>query len=158
MVSLQDLEDFPVNFDETPHSHDYYVSFDRAKMDDAFVVRELASTYWGRERPTIAILRSIDHSLCAGVFFRTGDGKPDRQVGFARAVHDHSTFAWICDVVITKECRGKGLGKFLVGTLVRHPEIAGIPQMLRTHDAHSLYAKMGFLPVDAMRRLPSCTS
>jgi GNAT superfamily N-acetyltransferase len=148
-------------FDAPTHAG-FFCSFDGKMLDESFVIRELSQTYWASGRPTIVTLRAIEHSICCGVY-ESEPAVPDeedfptrhtKQVGFARAVTDYATFAWICDVVVAKEHRGKGLGKFVVRTLLSHPAIGTIPCMLRTHDAHGLYAQMGFKPVDAMRRLP----
>ena len=142
-------------FDATPHSPDFYVSFDRTKIDEAFVIRAIQTSYWGSWRSPIVILRSIDRSLCAGVYFRGGDGKPDRQVGFARVVTDGCTVAYLCDVIIDKEFRGKGLGKFLVSEFQKNDQVKDLSWLLLTHDAHSFYAKMGYSQVTAMKRLPT---
>jgi GNAT superfamily N-acetyltransferase len=66
------------------------------------------------------------------------------QVGFARVVTDHAVFAWIADVVIHPDQRGRGIGKFLMGCIQNHPEIPNSLQVLRTSDAHGLYEKFGF--------------
>ena len=143
-----------MNFDETPHTGDFFVIFDKGLLDAAFVIKEITTSYWGSWRTPMVVLRSIDHSLCAGVYLRQGEGKPDRQVGFARVVTDYTTFAWICDVVITKDFRGKGLGSFLMRTLMEHPDVKPRACLLSTQDAHELYAKFGFRQFVAMKRLP----
>lgn len=146
-----------MSFDETPHTNDYYVSFDRRLIDEGFVLRQLATSYWASAQPPIVTLRAMDHSLCAGVYLHSeGTGRDDNrdtQVGFARAVTDHATFCWICDVLIAPEYRSKGLGKFIMDSMVRHPSIGGVNCLLRTRDAHGLYTKFGFAPLEAMRRL-----
>jgi GNAT superfamily N-acetyltransferase len=146
-------------FDETPHTNQYYVSFDRRLIDDSFVLKQLATSYWASTQPPIVTLRAMEHSLCVGVYQRVPcdhedfPHTKDVMVGFARAVTDNATFCWICDVLIDPKHRGKGLGKFLVQEMVKHPSIGGINCMLRSQDAHALYAKFDFKPVDAMRRL-----
>jgi GNAT superfamily N-acetyltransferase len=147
-----------MNFDDAPNVNDYYVSFDRRLIDESFVLKQLATSYWASGQPAIVTLRAMDHSLCVGVYFRGapnkgGEETKDVQVGFARAVTDHATFCWICDVLIAREHRNKGLGKFIMRAMLDHPSIGGINCMLRTKDAHGLYAKFGFAPLDAMRRL-----
>lgn len=147
-------------FDDAPGSG-FYVSFDRALIDEAFVIKEISTSYWGSWRSPIVILRSIDRSLCAGVYERSIPSeedfptKRDKMVGFARVVSDFCTFAWICDVIITKEYRGRGLGKFLMASLMKHPEIEPRACLLATQDAHDLYRKFGFESITAMKRLPS---
>ncbi len=84
--------------------------------------------------------RSIKGSIPFGVYASDG-----RQVGFARAVTDRTTFAWICDVFVMPEERGHGLGVWLMQTIVEHPELRGLRRwLLGTRDAHELYRKVGF--------------
>ena len=100
-------------------------------------------SYWasGRARETVA--RSLRHSYCLAVF--TDEG---RQVGLARTVTDWSTFAWIADVYIDREHRGRGLGRWVVGELRDRLQGAGIPRLvLATKDAHGVYAALGFSPL-----------
>ncbi len=100
-------------------------------------------SYWaaGRGRETVA--RSLRHSYCLGAFTEEG-----RQVGVARAVTDWATYAWIADVYIDREHRGRGLGRWLVGELRDRLEEAGIPRLvLATKDAHGVYEALGFAPL-----------
>lgn len=147
-------------FDD-PHADGFYVSFDKKLIDPAFVIREIQHSYWGAWRSPIVILRSLDHSLCAGLYKHavwnpaTEPEKPkDEQVGFARVVTDYCTFAWICDVLVTKQHRGAGLGQFLMRAVMEHPDVKPRACMLATRDAHGLYRKFGFEPFEAMKRLP----
>lgn len=91
------------------------------------------------------VQRSIENSLCFGVY------QGYQQVGFARVVTDFATFAWLCDVYICETHRGLGLAKWLVGTIVRHPDLQGLKLfLLATRDAHTLYARYGgFAPLTA---------
>lgn len=113
-------------------------------LDVDLIHRWLAEdSYWaaGRARETVA--RSLRHSYCLGVF--TDEG---RQVGVARSVTDWATFAWIADVYIDREHRGRGLGRWLVGELRDRLEEAGIPRLvLATKDAHGVYEALGFVPL-----------
>ena len=151
------------DFDATPPGKDYYISFDKALIDPAFVIREIQHSYWGSWRTPMTILKSMDYSICAGVFKhavweKKDEQKPkDFQVGFARVVTDYTTFAWICDVLIAKEHQGKGLGKFLMWHLHQHPDVKPRACMLATRDAHDLYSKFGYTRFEAMKRLPSET-
>ncbi len=123
----------------------YEISDDRARIDLDLTWRYLRTSYWARGIPREAVARSIEGSLVAGLFERGGG-----QVGFARAVTDRATFAWIGDVFVLEEHRGRGLGAWLVETLVSHPELAGLRLMvLATADAHGLYRRFGFEPIDA---------
>jgi GNAT superfamily N-acetyltransferase len=113
-------------------------------LDVDLIHRWLAEdSYWaaGRARETVA--RSLRHSYCLGVF--TDEG---RQVGVARSVTDWATFAWIADVYIDREHRGRGLGRWLVGELRERLEAAGVPRLvLATKDAHGVYQALGFAPL-----------
>jgi GNAT superfamily N-acetyltransferase len=86
------------------------------------------------------VSHSAEHSLRFGVYEEGGE-----QVGFARVVTDFSTFAWLCDVFVLAPYRGKELGKWLVQTVVEHPDLQGVKRiLLGTRDAHTLYAAFGF--------------
>lgn len=102
----------------------------------------LAKSYWADTRSREAIARSIEHSLCFGVY-RAGE-----QIGFARCVTDYATTFWLADVIIDERYRGKGLGKALVETILSHERLRGLSGLLATRDAHTLYARHGFAPVD----------
>ena len=124
---------------------DYTISTDRAKLDLEFIHRFLSqSSYWAEGRSLAVVRRSIEHSLCIGVY---GD---EQQVGLARVVTDYATYAWLCDVFVAEPHRGQGLGKWLIETVVSLPELEGLRLfMLATRDAHGLYREYGgFLPVD----------
>jgi GNAT superfamily N-acetyltransferase len=89
------------------------------------------------------VARSIEHSICFGVY------RGDEQVGFARVVTDRATFAWIADVYIESDHRGNGLGKRLVSAVLGHPGLQGLRRwMLGTADAHGLYRQFGFEQVE----------
>lgn len=117
---------------------EYEISDDPARLDLDVVERLLHETYWAWERPREVIEKSIARSLNVGAYWRGA------QVGFGRAVTDGATFAWICDIVIDEAHRGTGLGKALVETLVDHPEIKEVRQVLATRDAHTLYERFGY--------------
>ncbi|HSI12609.1 MAG TPA: GNAT family N-acetyltransferase [Chthoniobacter sp.] len=117
---------------------EYEISDDPARLDLDAVERLLRGTYWAVNRPRAIIEQSIARSLVLGAYWRGA------LVGYARAVTDGCTFAWICDVVIDEAHRGTGLGKALVEILITHPEIANTRQILATRDAHTLYEKFGF--------------
>lgn len=153
----------PTAFDDPPHGDGFYVSFDRNLIDDGFVIREITNSYWGSWRTPIVVLRSIDRSLCVGLYRRCESipdhedfpAKRDEQVGFARVVTDYCTMAYLCDVVVAKQYRGRGLGRFLVGQTLEHPELKERAWLLLTHDAHEFYARFGFRQCGAMKKLPS---
>jgi GNAT superfamily N-acetyltransferase len=100
-------------------------------------------SYWanGRLRETVAL--SLENSYCLGVFADDG-----QLVGFARTITDWATFGWIADVYIDRGHRGRGLGRWLVGTLRDRLEEAGVPRLiLATKDAHGVYEALGFVAV-----------
>ena len=124
----------------------YTLSDDQKLLDLAFVKSMLRETYWAADRSPETIERSVDNSICLGLF----DG--DQQVGFARAVTDQATFSWICDVIVDPAHRGRGLGKWMMSCLLIHPSIQGTTCALRTETAHSLYERFGFERVEYLRR------
>ena len=102
----------------------------------------LASSYWATGIPRETLVRAMDRSVCFGAFV---DGV---QVGFARAVTDATTYAYVCDVIVDEAWRGRGVGKALMGALMAHPDLQGLRRMgLVTRDAHALYSQMGFAPL-----------
>jgi GNAT superfamily N-acetyltransferase len=110
--------------------------------------RNIAQEEWRRGEYRIeAVKRSIEHSLAFGVY------KGERQVGFARVVTDFATFAWLADVFVFHEFRGQGLGKWLVETIISHPELQNLRRwMLATKDAHELYRPFGFMEIEEPER------
>lgn len=130
---------------EWPHG-DYVVTDDKAKVDVDRVHQLLSGTYWAAARTRETVQKTVDHSLCFSVLHN------GLQVGFTRVVTDRAVFAWIADVVIHPDHRGKGLGKFLVSCIQNHPDVPGSLQVLRTRDAHGLYEKFGFSVGEFMRK------
>lgn len=117
----------------------FTISTDRRRLDLS-LIHEVLSTqaYWALGRPLEVVRRSIENSLCFGVY------EGERQVGFARVVSDFATFAWLCDVFILQAARGAGLGKWLVECVAAHPDLQGLRLfLLATRDAHELYRRYG---------------
>lgn len=109
----------------------------------------LREAYWSPGIPRETVARATSHSLCAIARDEAG-----MLIGFARAVTDRAVFAWLCDVIIAPEHRGKGLGRGLVRTLMEHPDTQTVRRwMLGTADAHGVYAVLGFGPIKAPQRL-----
>lgn len=105
-------------------------------------------SYWAQGRSKNTISKSIDNSLCFGVY----DG--EKQVGFARVVTDFAVFAWIMDVFIIDSYQGQGLGKRLMHEIISHPKLQGLQRIgLATDDAHGLYEKFGFSIVQMPEKL-----
>jgi N-acetylglutamate synthase-like GNAT family acetyltransferase len=122
--------------------YDYQVSTERRLLDVAMIHDFLRSSYWAPDIPRSVVEKSIEHSLCFGVYH----GKA--QVGFARVISDFATFAYIADVFIVPAHRGKGASKLLMRTILAHPELQGLRRLLlATKDAHGLYAQFGFQPL-----------
>lgn len=96
-------------------------------------------SYWAKGIPFETVTRSIENSLCFGVY------NGNSQIGFARVISDKATFAYLADVFILEKFRGLGLSKKLIETILGHKELQGLRRwMLGTFDAHGLYSKYGF--------------
>ena len=117
----------------------YSISTDPGLLDIEVIHGFLAGSYWAKNMPRALVERMTRHSLNFGVYHR------ERQAGFARVISDYTTFAYLADVFILPEHRGKGLSKALVGTILAHPDLQGLRRwMLVTLDAHGLYESFGF--------------
>jgi GNAT superfamily N-acetyltransferase len=120
----------------------FTVTCDPARMAPAVIADFLASSYWAKGIPLATVEKSMAHSLC----FALLDG--DRLVGFARVITDRATIAYLGDVFVLPEYRGRGLSKWLMECVVSHPELQGLRRwILATGDAHGLYEKFGFTPL-----------
>ena len=117
---------------------------DVADMDLDLVHRWLSTdAYWSMGRSRDAVATAAEHSLNFGAFTRDGD-----QVAYARVVTDHANFAWLCDVYVDRDHRGRGLGKRLVSAVAQQVDELGVGRtLLKTRDAHEVYAGFGFVPV-----------
>ena len=124
----------------------YEISTDAARLDRDAVWEFLRTSYWASGLPRTVVDRSIDHALAFGLYSPSGD-----QVGFARVVTDRARFAWLSDVFVLDEHRGRGLGAWLVETVLSHPDLNRTRVMLGTKDAHGLYERFGFQPADPNR-------
>ena len=133
----------------------YEISTDRSRLDLDRVHRFLSTeAYWSPGVSRDVVERSIEGSICFGVYAPGGE-----QVGFARAVTDKATFAWIADLYIEDAHRGDGLGKRLVEAILGHPELQGMRRwMLATADAHELYRRYGFEELRDVQRFMSLGS
>jgi GNAT superfamily N-acetyltransferase len=124
-------------------TNDYTISTEVQKMDVEAIYAYLARSYWAEGRTKSTVEKSIRNSLNFGVFAPEG-----AQVGFARVITDYATFAYLADVYILEEHRGHGLSKWLMETIMAHPELQGLRRWsLATRDAHGLYAQFGFTPL-----------
>jgi len=120
----------------------YEISTDRSRLDVALIHDFLRSSYWAQGIPRAVVERSIQHSLCFGAFLG------GRQVGFARVVSDFASFAYVADVFVVPEHRGRGISKLLMRAIIEHPDLQRLRRiLLATRDAHGLYAQFGFEPL-----------
>lgn len=119
---------------------EFVISTDKSLLDIDAIHRFLVEdSYWARERTLEQTKTAIENSICFGLY---SDG---RLIGFARVVTDRATFAYIGDVFVIDEFRGRGLSKWLMEVMISHPELQGLRRwVLATRDAHSLYEKFGF--------------
>ena len=121
---------------------EFTVSTDASKLDLATIHSFLADCYWAKGLPLEVVRRSVENSLCFGVYHRK------QQVGFARVISDYATFAYLADVFILESHRGRGLSKLLIKSIMEHPELQGLRRWsLATSDAHALYEQFGFKPL-----------
>jgi GNAT superfamily N-acetyltransferase len=138
----------------TPASHpepaaeyrkgDFTLSTDPARLDIDVIHEYLTNCYWAKGIPRETVARSIENSLCFGVY---AEGA---QIGFARVITDFATYAYIGDVFILDSHRGRGLGKWLMQSIMQHPRLQGLRRWsLVTRDAHGVYAPYGFHPLEA---------
>jgi GNAT superfamily N-acetyltransferase len=143
---------------------EFLISTDRARLDLDVVHGFLTDCYWAKGIPREVVARSIEHSLCFGVYDER-DGKsprlakdarhgaPGAQVGFARVITDFATFAYLGDVFVLESHRGRGLSKWLMQCIMEHPAVQDLRRwVLLTRDAHGLYSQYGFTPVKAPER------
>jgi len=130
---------------------EYVVTDDPSEMDVDFIHALLRTTYWAEHRSREVVEASF-RSSASIPFMGRCSGKP---AGFARVVTDRCTFAWVCDVVVHPEHRGKGLAKFLMSCVMAHPDLKQTKMCLATRDAHKLYEPIGFVRREMMWRVPA---
>lgn len=124
----------------------YTISTDPNRVDRPAVWEFLRTSYWSPGIEFEDVSRGIDNSLVFGLTDPDG-----AQAGFARAVTDGTRFAWLADVFVLDPHRGRGLGVWLLQTILSHPDLARLRIMLGTADAHGLYSRFGFVPVNPER-------
>lgn len=117
----------------------YEIDTGKRRLDLALIHRFLSGSHWAADIPLSVVKRAIRQSLAFGLY------RDGRQVGFARVVTDRATFAYLADVFVLPEERGKGLGRWLIETILGHPELQGLRRwLLGTRDAQGLYERCGF--------------
>jgi GNAT superfamily N-acetyltransferase len=124
------------------HRGEFTVTTDRARLSEELIHQFLSRSYWAEGIPRETLARAMRNSLCFGLLAGS------QQIGFARVITDSATFAYLADVFILEPYRGRGLAKFLMESIMKHPQLQGLRRwMLATRDAHSLYRKFGFIPL-----------
>jgi GNAT superfamily N-acetyltransferase len=126
---------------------EFTITTDKTKMNIPVIHGYITRSYWAEGIPLETIAKAIEGSLCFGVFIG------DEQIGLARVITDAATFAYLCDVFIDESYRGRGLGKWLMETILRHESLQGLRRIaLTTKDAHGLYSQYGFAPLPIPER------
>jgi GNAT superfamily N-acetyltransferase len=117
----------------------FVISTDPRDLDETAVFGFLAEAKWWTELTKESLERALSNSLC----FSLKEG--GRQIGLARVITDYVTYAYVCDVYLVKEQRGRGLGSWLIHSVLEHPELKQLKRVaLITHDAQSFYLNLGF--------------
>jgi GNAT superfamily N-acetyltransferase len=127
----------------------FVFSDDVNKLDEVAIHTYLSNgSYWAQGIPFETVKRSIDNSLCFGIY------KDGQQVGFARWITDRATFGYLADVYVLPEFQGQGLMKKLISLMLFHKDLQGLRRyMLATKDAHGLYSQFGFQAIEKPENL-----
>ena len=121
------------------HRDQFTLSTDSSRLDMNTVYDFLSRSYWAKTRPRERTDEAFANSLVFGLY------EGSRQIGVARVVTDFSIFAYLCDVFIDEDYRGQGLGKWLVQSILEHPDLKHVRRwLLATDNAHGLYRQYGF--------------
>lgn len=130
---------------------DFTVSTDPDRLDLDAIHAALSREYWSEGIPKETVARALRGSLCFGLYAAASPG--ERQIGLARVITDAATFAYLCDVYVSPEFRGRGLGKLLMRAVMEHPDLQGLRRFsLVTRDAHGLYRQLGFTEIKSPDR------
>lgn len=123
------------------------LSTDPARINLDEVCAFISRTYWAANRSRETIVRSLEHSLVFAIY------DCEHMVAMARVVTDYATFAWLCDVFVHEDYRGRGLGKWLMEATLAHPDLKDLRRwLLATRDAHGLYRQYGYTPLNNPER------
>ena len=121
---------------------DLILSTDRARVDVEATLAMLHASHWGGNMRREQLVRAIEHSVCFSVLDVAND---NRQLAFARVVTDLTTYGYLTDVIVAQDARGRGLGSWMVETIVEHPDFQELRRItLLTRDAQRLYERFGF--------------
>jgi GNAT superfamily N-acetyltransferase len=143
----------PISKEESVQSRrgEFLISTDRAKLDLDLVHGFLTTCYWAKGIPREVVARSIEHSLCFGIYHELGAKLS--QVGFARVTSDFATIAYLGDVFVLEPYRGRGLSRWMMECIMQHPQLQDLRRwILLTRDAHGLYSNFGFTAIKAPER------
>jgi len=120
---------------------DILISTEKERLEIQVIFNFITHSYWAKGRSKESVQRSIENSLCFGAYRRS------IQVGFARVLTDYTAVAYLMDVFVLEELRGRGIGRLLIECALNHPDLKVVKWFLKTSDAHSLYEKFGFTPL-----------
>lgn len=124
------------------HRDGFTLSTDPGRLDLDAIHAFLSTSYWAEGIPRQLLERALGNSLCFGLYAETG------QIGLARVITDAATYAYLCDVYVLPEWRGRGLGAWMMGCVMEHPDLQGLRRFsLVTRDAHELYRPLGFTEI-----------
>ena len=130
--------------------NEFVISTDKNKIDLNYVHGFLSRSYWSPGVLMETVKKAAENSLCFGIY---NNDKGNRQIGYARVITDKATFAYLADVFIDENYRGKGLGKWLIEMIIAHPELQNLRRIiLTTKDAHKLYEQCGFTSITNAER------
>lgn len=122
---------------------DFLISDEYDLLDMDIIFNFLTNSYWAKDRSREDVIKSCQNSHCFGLY------KTEKLIGFARVVTDKTVFAYLMDVFVLPEFRGQGLGKWMMETIFNHSDLIGVKSwMLATKDAHNLYKKFNFEPLE----------
>jgi GNAT superfamily N-acetyltransferase len=123
------------------------ITTDPARLDVEAIYHYLSASYWAKNRSRESVERSLKNSFCFGLY------DAGKQIGLARVISDFATFAYLCDVYVLDAYQGKGLGTWLLRSVMSHPDLQNLRRwILATRDAHRLYRKSGFTELQTPER------
>ncbi len=130
----------------------YIISVDKRKLQFKVIQDFLSNSYWAKGRKPEITKATIRNSVCFGLYHKS------KQIGFARVISDLATFAYLADVFIIEEYRGKGLAKWFMKVVFEYEQFKLVKRwMLATSDAHGLYRKFGFTEIPDPSKLMQLT-
>jgi GNAT superfamily N-acetyltransferase len=119
--------------------HEFLLSNKKSKLNVDTIHAFLRRSHWAANRKRETVIKSIEHSLCYGIYHN------QHQIAFARIVTDYCTYAYLCDVYVDEDYRGRGLSKWMMSCIMENPDLSELRRFtLATKDAHGLYEKFGF--------------